>query len=636
MLPRRSVLGALAFAALALPTTASAADPDQIVRWPLNVVDGVGNGRTSPAADGNPAWAGQAADATTVPDGRFGAAYDLHTVGFGGQGFAVGDRAALQPGSVTVMAWVRGVRPTNRAILVAKGEATFANPTCQDNAYALKVGTTGAPEFLVGTGTGTPDTHAITAAGGLDPATVWDGRWHAVAGTFDAATSRVSIALDGAVVGSATAPRPTIDYGYYADAPGLSVGRAFNPDKCGYAESQYAGRLDEVRLYDRALTAPELAYLQDPAATEPRELPVPNPPGPVDPGPGDPGPVDPGPTVPGPSVPGPTVGPTNPTLVAPPAGPAPRGPLVMGAVSSSLADFVQVDGLGRTSKEVDELLMQIAVAMRDAAEKAGGTTITTTIEERKLALAALSAKAEAARVQAGSALKDGLQVQLEAPRAAAISVASSIAVTERLASGKAQTTAIALPTGVYPVDPKTGIATAQIGVSPKAAAALDKSLGGDVVAVSVLVKPSSLPASALAAGEADRLAELMKRVAALEARANSMADRIQALSADRTPVVGGHDAAGTRSAALTVPGSSTSRHGAPATVPAASKRQARRALAKLRHRFRETSHARNVAVQAETRLAIDDFARAGSGDAQTSSFALQRCTPAGCPFAMGG
>jgi hypothetical protein len=644
VLLRRSVLGALAFAALALPATASAADPDQIVRWPLDTIEGAGFGRTSPAASADPEWAGRAVDASTVADGRFGAAYDPRSDGVQGQGFESQERSALRPDSVTVMAWVRGTRPANRAIIVAKGEATFAAPNCTDNAYALKVGTNGAPEFLVGTGTGSADTHQANGVGGIDPAQVWDGRWHAVAGTFDAATSRISLALDGTIMGSRITARSTIDYDYYSDAQRLSVGRAFNPDKCGYANGQYAGQLDEVRLYDRALTAAELAYLQDPAAPEPRELPVPSGPGPVDPGPTDPGPADPGPSDPGPSTPAPSVPtPTDPGRGIGPALPgAPPSARVPAATPSGLAAYLSLGGTGFTSPDIDVLLLQIAVAMRDAVQTTNRTAITTSMDERKAAMDAALAARDAMEkagekpaqvtqdLQAvGGALTGGLQVKIKAPKGAASTVvASSIAVLERTPGGKLQTTEIALPTGVYPADPKTGITTAQVGVSPKAGKALLGSLDGDVLGVSVLVKPASLPASALPPAEAAQLDVAMAATQRYEDRVAELTKAIR----ERSETLAGARF-GARSVAR---GFAASPHGAPATTPAMTKRQARRSLAKLRQRFRTATHARNVTVRTATRLAVDDFARAGSADATTTSFAIQRCTPQGCPFAIGG
>ena len=122
-------------------------------------------------------------------------------------------------------------------------------------------------------------------------ASVWDGKWHAIAGTYDGTVARLYV--DGAQVASANAP-----FGYQVRH--LGAGGPFSIGRCavsgGYDPNlQFTGAIDDVRVYYRALTGAEIVALQPPeGSTQP----------PVEPGP-DPNP-DPG-TTPGSSEPAPRI-----------------------------------------------------------------------------------------------------------------------------------------------------------------------------------------------------------------------------------------------------------------------------------------------------------------------------------------
>jgi hypothetical protein len=82
------------------------------------------------------------------------------------------------------------------------------------------------------------------------------GRWVHVAGTYDGA--RVILYLDGVEAGRAgVSARPA------GGARGISVGADINGADATAGTSMFVGRLDEVAIYDRALTAAEVGTLAE-------------------------------------------------------------------------------------------------------------------------------------------------------------------------------------------------------------------------------------------------------------------------------------------------------------------------------------------------------------------------------------
>ncbi|MDO9353066.1 MAG: LamG-like jellyroll fold domain-containing protein, partial [Solirubrobacteraceae bacterium] len=206
---RALLAGALLSAALAAPASAAAADPGLLGHWPLDTVsndttpDVSGAGRTGTGVAG------------AFADGRFGPGLFLSSSAR--TGFDVEDPTrALEPTSVSVLAWVkRSTTPDGEEIIVAK-----SGDDCESNAYALGSSYSGGISFTV----------AAPAGSGIDlvsaefPASaVWDGRWHAVAGVFNAATTSVSITLDGSVRSVADRTVSSIAYDAFSQRR-LSVG----------------------------------------------------------------------------------------------------------------------------------------------------------------------------------------------------------------------------------------------------------------------------------------------------------------------------------------------------------------------------------------------------------------------------
>ncbi len=234
-------------------------DSPLIARYPLNaapfgsvdVTDASGHGLHGRNSTG------------VATDGRFAQALSGE---FEVPNPTVGTRI-LEPFQVTLSTWIRGSQPYPAArTIIGKGGTTCNNTA----AYGLLTKSLGQPYFRVET----VDTNGVEQtvdSPELSSGAVFDGTWHALAGTFDG--NQAKIYLDGALVGTTTMPPgfATIDYDDWTDGT-LGVGWTR-----GCAGSGFGKNLDEVQIYDRAITAQEIAYLHDPSATQPPVLPMPTP-----------------------------------------------------------------------------------------------------------------------------------------------------------------------------------------------------------------------------------------------------------------------------------------------------------------------------------------------------------------------
>jgi hypothetical protein len=225
-------VGALVAVCLALPATASAYSP---LRgwWPMNersgqvVYDWSGNrnhgqlGSTPSADDNDPTWI----------KGIFNVGSALR---FDGNDFvSIADSPSLRPERVTASAWFRGdVSPGPFKYVVAKGA-----DDCEASSFALYTGDGGGLAFYIYDGTGWVRSPEIDAS-------VWDGRWHHAAGTYDGTTVRLFI--DGRQVGSGTPTDVAIEYDLPSPAGALGAYQ-------GSCALYLVGDVDGVSIWDRAL-----------------------------------------------------------------------------------------------------------------------------------------------------------------------------------------------------------------------------------------------------------------------------------------------------------------------------------------------------------------------------------------------
>ncbi len=197
------------------------------------VHDFSGNGNTGVLGSST---AVDASDPTWIRGGLFGA---LHFSG--GQYVSVPDSPSLQPSQVTVLALVRAsASPGQWKYIVSKGALG-----CTTGSYGLYTGFNGGVAFYVFDGT----TFRVSPQA---PSTVWDGKWHVVAGTFDGTTVRTFV--DGKEIGSGSilAPFSSIAYGLpTSDAAALG---AYNG-----CDLTFTGDIDEVSIWSTALPISQIA-----------------------------------------------------------------------------------------------------------------------------------------------------------------------------------------------------------------------------------------------------------------------------------------------------------------------------------------------------------------------------------------
>jgi hypothetical protein len=249
-------LAALVTAAtLTVPAFAAAAAP--VGTWQFD------EGSGTVARDSGPFHLDGALSATGSPTWIPGVAGNA--LRFGGDGaVALPDSAALEPDSITVAAWVRRVgSPGAYRYVFSKGASS-----CMRSAYGLYTAEQGGAGFYVA-GDGI---YAVSPQ--IPAASVWDGRWHRIAGSYDGL--RVRFYLDGLRVGQGT-PAPThVEYGLASRAAYIGTYR-------GECELAFDGDIDGVSVWDTPLTVAEIAA----DATPPPETAAT---GPIGPAPGAPRP----------------------------------------------------------------------------------------------------------------------------------------------------------------------------------------------------------------------------------------------------------------------------------------------------------------------------------------------------------
>jgi hypothetical protein len=227
------IAGLIALACALIPASASAAPTSLGAFWHLDESTGAF------AADDSANANDGAIDGAAHVAGRFNRALRFDGVD---DDVLIPRSASLEPATITVEGWVRApTSPGNfRYVIVNSANG------CLAPSYGIYTATDGGLAFVVSGGDDSTDTASPAA-----PATVWDGAWHHVAGTFDGATVRLYV--DGVEVGNGTPASVPIAYGLPTSTDtrfGMFGGTCTLP---------YAGDLDEPRIWARAMSSTEVA-----------------------------------------------------------------------------------------------------------------------------------------------------------------------------------------------------------------------------------------------------------------------------------------------------------------------------------------------------------------------------------------
>lgn len=146
--------------------------------------------------------------------------------------------------SVSISAWVRTTDPSKR------GQRVFADDESNSSGYALSIGDGGAGAVRFYS-RGKDDISLDTSTGAIQADT-----WHHVTGVYDADAETRRIYVDGTEENT-----NTTDTGLWGTDPGAaSIG---GETDSGESQYRFLGRLDDVRVYDRALSSTEVTQLYD-------------------------------------------------------------------------------------------------------------------------------------------------------------------------------------------------------------------------------------------------------------------------------------------------------------------------------------------------------------------------------------
>ncbi len=372
----------------------------------------------------------------------------------------------LAPAQVTLLAWIKqSGNPGTLRYLAGRGDDGL---TCGGSTYAIYTGYPGMPGLRFYVRTGVSGGSALTSAP-VDAA-VFDGQWHLVAGTYDGGAARLYV--DGTLVGSPVAAPPPLTYAlggassFYVDGYAVEGCALF-----GNADD-WPGAIDEVRLYDRALSASELGRLA--AAT--------------------------GPTAPDLVTDASLVAPVVSTPAPPASAPAPApAPTSLKAVQNAALAQAAAGVAGASKKPPTEAAQAALKASQAQALEAMKSAAANSQVGAAQAAKGLSAKEVQQtkpdpRVQDRlEAMKYGIAAQLPvAAPGQIVEAVASIAI-EKKSGGKVKTQTIVLPPAVGTAKAGADKAQLEFAVDSKASAAMAKS---DIAKAAIEVQAVTLDSSA--------------------------------------------------------------------------------------------------------------------------------------------
>ena len=227
---RTLLLSGAAAAVLAWCAAPASADPAVLAQWTLD--EGTGQDAADLSGNANHGVLGavdgpDAADPGWIPGHAGGAALDFNGASY----VTIPDTGVLQPPRLAVDAWVlRAGSPGRWRYVLSNGSLA-----CNRSSYGLYSGWSGGMAFYVS------DATEYTVSPEVPPATVWDGAWHHVIGSYDG--DRVRLWIDGAQVGAGTPTSAPISYS--AGSPGVYIGTYR-----GSCDLGFSGAIDDVVVWN--------------------------------------------------------------------------------------------------------------------------------------------------------------------------------------------------------------------------------------------------------------------------------------------------------------------------------------------------------------------------------------------------
>jgi hypothetical protein len=237
----RLVVATALATALMAPASASAGVLDSLSGW-WPMYEGSGQTIHDLSGRGNHGQLGSTAgadanDPTWIRGFLFSSA-----LRFDGNDFVrIPDSPALRTPQLTVSSWVRATQsPGNYKYILGKG----ANG-CNGGSYGLYTSYNGGLRFYV------TDTNGETRwSGDIDAASIWNGKWHHVAGTWDGSGAKLFV--DGKLTYSTAGAPGAIDYSMPTSGS-TGVGGYL-----GTCDLYYTGDIDDVAVFSQALPVDQI------------------------------------------------------------------------------------------------------------------------------------------------------------------------------------------------------------------------------------------------------------------------------------------------------------------------------------------------------------------------------------------
>ena len=252
---RRLLLAILAATGVALLALAPAAanangsvhdEADELRgRWHFD------EGSGSTAAD----TSGGGSDATLLGTARWTEGHSGAALALDGQGSAHAPAGTnLEPQVLSMEAWVRAPAVPGGELAMPRGELIIV---------AEGFACTHSYGFFTESASGIGNRVAFGVFGQngepyakVSDASVFDGTWHHLAGTFDGTSSRLYV--DGVLVGTETRPSPTQIYYHLGTPSSLYIG-GWDSTSCWSKPVRFRGDIDHVSVWGRVMSGTEIA-----------------------------------------------------------------------------------------------------------------------------------------------------------------------------------------------------------------------------------------------------------------------------------------------------------------------------------------------------------------------------------------